>query len=455
MNGASALPAATVMSLAAATTLSMAWPAAAASHHSGHPSTGVGDAAKQSQQQHPVSGRTVGHSGHGSRSGIGQGASPSFGFGKSLIEPMPGTYPPNLAGTTFPNLSLEAVYQGGQGQVHVPCLQGLNNDDTHCATESSIPNNTDFTVKTTSGSSVPSDWLLPLPADGHMDTSDPSCHPIDSGHPAIPGRPELQISSIVCDGPTVDVPGTWRHIVITVSDAVTEVPVAGATYDLSGVAPDVPSRGSSAARPSVVQVLETATSDANGQLKFTGWYQGGGFSVQQTKSPDGFKADGSTQSFNVPAVTYTNLGQAYSGAVTLSPLAPQLYDDKSGGAFGVPQTIKVLANDVAVSPPLSVVSVGTATHGTVAISANKRTVTYTPDEGFSGDDTFTYTARNQFGGAGQATVAVIVHPDLIVVEASGLPFTGSYVAAEATIGIGAVLLGMVLTGLGVRRRKNA
>ncbi len=59
-----------------------------------------------------------------------------------------------------------------------------------------------------------------------------------------------------------------------------------------------------------------------------------------------------------------------------------------------------------VSPTVS--DVGQAAHGTVTIGANGANLIYTPDAGFIGTDTFTYTIDDGAGGTAQATISVVV-----------------------------------------------
>jgi VCBS repeat-containing protein len=73
--------------------------------------------------------------------------------------------------------------------------------------------------------------------------------------------------------------------------------------------------------------------------------------------------------------------------------------------------IDVLNNDEDVDgDPLTITAVGKAANGIVAISSDKKTVTYTPDEGFNGTDGFTYTVSDGNGGTATAEVTVTVVP---------------------------------------------
>ncbi|WP_163850046.1 Hint domain-containing protein [Pseudooceanicola aestuarii] len=76
-----------------------------------------------------------------------------------------------------------------------------------------------------------------------------------------------------------------------------------------------------------------------------------------------------------------------------------------------PVTIDVLDNDGDSNPGdvLKVESVTDGANGTVAINADG-TVTYTPDDDFNGEDSFTYTVSDGNGGTDTASVTVTVTP---------------------------------------------
>lgn len=95
--------------------------------------------------------------------------------------------------------------------------------------------------------------------------------------------------------------------------------------------------------------------------------------------------------------------------VTAGPnLAPVAADDTAATQNGTPVVIAVLANDTdADGDTLSVSAAGPASSGIVAVNPNG-TVTYTPDAGFSGTDTFTYTVSDGAGGFDSAVVSVNV-----------------------------------------------
>ncbi|WP_417271883.1 Ig-like domain-containing protein [Celeribacter halophilus] len=68
-----------------------------------------------------------------------------------------------------------------------------------------------------------------------------------------------------------------------------------------------------------------------------------------------------------------------------------------------------------------------AEHGTVTLSGDRKTVYYTPEPGYEGDDTLSYTVVDEYGATLESDVAVTVDPSLIVnTEEQGFldPFIG-------------------------------
>ncbi len=92
---------------------------------------------------------------------------------------------------------------------------------------------------------------------------------------------------------------------------------------------------------------------------------------------------------------------------------PVAVDDTGSTAVATPVTIDVRANDTDADTPLTdltVTAVGTPLNGTAAI-AGDGTVTYTPDAGFTGTDTFTYTITDPGGNSDTGSVTVTVSAD--------------------------------------------
>ncbi|HZP12129.1 MAG TPA: Ig-like domain-containing protein [Nevskiaceae bacterium] len=110
--------------------------------------------------------------------------------------------------------------------------------------------------------------------------------------------------------------------------------------------------------------------------------------------------------------------------------------------------INVLGNDSdADADALTVSALGTPNHGgTVAIRNNGGGVGYTPANGFSGSETFTYTVSDGHGGTANATVTVTVN----AVSSGGDGGGGG--GGGGSLG-GATLLGLVAIGALRRRRR--
>ena len=89
-------------------------------------------------------------------------------------------------------------------------------------------------------------------------------------------------------------------------------------------------------------------------------------------------------------------------------LPPRINPDSAQTQPGVPVVIPVLANDSGASgDAIILVSVTQPANGAVSINPDG-TVTYTPNAGFVGTDSFGYTAVGANGGSGSATVQVVV-----------------------------------------------
>jgi hypothetical protein len=90
---------------------------------------------------------------------------------------------------------------------------------------------------------------------------------------------------------------------------------------------------------------------------------------------------------------------------------PVAVDDSAVTEVDHPVTINVIANDSdPEGDPLSLKSVGWPSHGRRQYNGNG-TITYTPEAGFVGVDTFTYVLRDGNGGLAQGTVTVTVDGD--------------------------------------------
>ena len=93
-----------------------------------------------------------------------------------------------------------------------------------------------------------------------------------------------------------------------------------------------------------------------------------------------------------------------------APCAPVATDDSASTPSGVSVVVHVLANDTDPDgDALQLDSVGTPAHGVATMHADG-SVTYAPDAGFEGNDTFSYTVSDGHGGTDTASVSITVMP---------------------------------------------
>ncbi|MCI0684016.1 MAG: Ig-like domain-containing protein [Gemmataceae bacterium] len=95
--------------------------------------------------------------------------------------------------------------------------------------------------------------------------------------------------------------------------------------------------------------------------------------------------------------------------VTVAPNPPPVANDDTAATYeDSPVVIAVKANDQDPNgDPLNVIGVTQPAHGTASIRFDD-SITYTPDPGFVGTDTFDYTITDGHGGTATATVTVTV-----------------------------------------------
>jgi len=99
-------------------------------------------------------------------------------------------------------------------------------------------------------------------------------------------------------------------------------------------------------------------------------------------------------------------------SVTLEPInhAPVANDDSANTDENTPVSVAVLANDTDPdNDPLTVTNLAQPANGAVSLNQDN-TVTYTPNPGFTGADSFTYTANDGLLDSNVATVNVTVNP---------------------------------------------
>jgi VCBS repeat-containing protein len=96
--------------------------------------------------------------------------------------------------------------------------------------------------------------------------------------------------------------------------------------------------------------------------------------------------------------------------VTVNPIndGPVAVNDSAATLAGTPVTVQVLANDTDLDgDALTVAAVGAGANGTAQINPDG-TITYTPQAGFTGQDSFSYTVADGRGGTATAVVGITV-----------------------------------------------
>jgi serine protease AprX len=148
--------------------------------------------------------------------------------------------------------------------------------------------------------------------------------------------------------------------------------------------------GTSMAGPHAAGLVALVIS-ANPRLGLTGDVDRIEDIIEQTAvkktTAEGCGLDSPTQ---VPNNTY-GWGRINALAAVVEALPPVANDDTATTQQNTPVTINVLANDEDIdSDPLSVTAASDPANGSATINPDN-TITYTPDTGFAGQDTFTYT----------------------------------------------------------------
>ncbi len=122
-----------------------------------------------------------------------------------------------------------------------------------------------------------------------------------------------------------------------------------------------------------------------------------------------------TFTYTVSDGTGTATGNVTVTVVAAANRAPVATDDSVDVKTNTSKTINVLANDTDPDGNVLRVSATTApAHGSLVVNADN-TITYTPTAGFTGSDTFTYTAQDPLGLTDIATVNVTVK-DVVAVD---------------------------------------
>ena len=127
--------------------------------------------------------------------------------------------------------------------------------------------------------------------------------------------------------------------------------------------------------------------------------------VTYTPAPNSTLDDSFTFTVNDGAAT-SAAALATIDVVPVNDLPTVLDDAASVAQDAAAAPIDVLGNDSDIEGPLTVTSVGTASHGTASLAAG--IVSYAPAAGYSGTDAFTYTVTDSDGATATANVNVTI-----------------------------------------------
>ncbi len=138
----------------------------------------------------------------------------------------------------------------------------------------------------------------------------------------------------------------------------------------------------------------TATVNSNGTFTYTPSANYNGSDSFTFKANDG-SLDSNVATFNIAIAPVNDNPVAVNDSVTIAK-------NTSGVIF-------ILANDSDIDgDTLTVISFTQPAHGTISYSAKNKNFRYTPNRGFTGSDTFTYTISDGHGGTATGTVFITV-----------------------------------------------
>ena len=161
-------------------------------------------------------------------------------------------------------------------------------------------------------------------------------------------------------------------------------------------------------------VLYTPTTGYNGQDTFT----------YTVKDNSGAVSNAATVTVTVSASTN---------------VAPKAFNDSADTTLNTQVTINVVSNDTdsdGTINPATVVVASIPANGT-AVAQSNGTVVYTPNAGYTGKDTFTYTVKDNLGGISNAATVTVTVGFVIDNGASGTSSTGSWAVSGGTPPYGA------------------
>lgn len=141
---------------------------------------------------------------------------------------------------------------------------------------------------------------------------------------------------------------------------------------------------------------------------FTGLIANTNYIVVENALANQIQPDGSTKVIAIQKQTpFTTLANPNH--------APVANDDLSSTPHNTPKSKNVTANDTDLDgDSLTISGTPTATGGTVTVGPDNKTLTFTPNAGFSGTATVNYTISDGKGGTANGVWTITVQPEVDV-----------------------------------------
>ena len=133
---------------------------------------------------------------------------------------------------------------------------------------------------------------------------------------------------------------------------------------------------------------------------------------------------------NIRSTDSNGFNATVAYTIVIADAVPVAVADSATTLAGTAVTVPVTANDTGIITSVAVASA--PAHGTAAISGLN--VIYTPAAGYSGSDTFTYTAIGPGGTSAPATVSITVNPVPVAVSSHVETTAGTVVHVDLTAG---------------------
>lgn len=165
-------------------------------------------------------------------------------------------------------------------------------------------------------------------------------------------------------------------------------------------------------------------------------------------NPDGtvtYSPDAGFSGVDTISYTATDASALTTTATLKVTVAPVATPDTDVAVRGGALTVPLLGNDLGTG--LTVTSITQPAHGTLVLNPDG-TATYTPNRGYSGKDTFTYTVTDASGQSITSSVTI----DVELPTLADLPRTGADPSALAALAVLLLVIGAALRLIAPRRR---